>query len=106
MSNKDSSPPKKRPGFSEKLIQEIGKKEGRKLKARREAERNAWFWLGMFGLVGWSVAIPTVIGVAIGLWIDTRWPSRYAWTLMFLFIGAVLGCLNAWYWIKRESRHD
>jgi ATP synthase protein I len=84
----------------------IGVKEARKLKARREANRDVWFGLGMFGLVGWSVAIPTLIGVAAGIWIDVTWPSRFSWTLMLLFIGVVLGCLNAWYWVKRESRNS
>ncbi len=106
MSDKDDKREIKGKGISEKLIQQIGQKEARKLKARREEERNAWFWLGMFGLVGWAVAIPTVLGVALGVWIDTKWPSQYAWTLMFLLIGVVLGCFNAWYWIKRESRDD
>ncbi|HSF29120.1 MAG TPA: AtpZ/AtpI family protein [Candidatus Tectomicrobia bacterium] len=88
----------------EELIQQVGAKEERKLKARGERNHDVWFWLGMFGLVGWSVALPTVIGVALGVWIDKSWPSRFSWTLMLLFIGVALGCMNAWYWIKRESR--
>ena len=60
----------------------------------------------MFGLVGWSVAIPTVLGVVVGIWIDVTWPSRFSWTLMLRFIGITLGCLNAGYWVTRESRHD
>ena len=53
----------------------MGTKEDRKIKARRERDRSAWFGLGMFGLVGWSVAIPTLIGVALGWWIDHRFPG-------------------------------
>lgn len=87
----------------ENLRNTIAAKETRKLKARREANRDVWFGLGMFGLVGWSVSIPTLLGVAIGIWIDVTWPSRFSWTLMLLFVGIGLGCLNAWYWIKRES---
>ena len=60
----------------------------------------------MFGLVGWSVALPTVLFIALGAWIDSRFPSRHSWTLMLLFVGVVIGCLNAWFWIKRESRDD
>jgi ATP synthase protein I len=89
-----------------RLIQKIGIKEDRKMKARREKDRGVWFGLGMFGLVGWSVAIPTVIGIGLGIWIDTKWPSQYSWTLMFLIIGVLVGCLNAWYWVKRESKED
>jgi ATP synthase protein I len=87
----------------EELARKIGAKESRKLRAQREQDRGVWFGLGMFGLVGWSVAIPTLIFIALGVWIDNTWPSRYSWTLMMLFVGVVLGCLNAWFWVKRES---
>ena len=89
-----------------RLIEKIGDKEDRKMKARQEKDRGVWFGLGMFGLVGWSVAIPTVIGIAVGIWIDAKWPSSYSWTLMFLVIGVIVGCLNAWYWVRRESKRD
>jgi ATP synthase protein I len=86
--------------------EKIAGKEARKVEARRRKNRGIWFGLGMFGLVGWSVAIPTLIGVAIGLWIDKTWPSRYSWTLMLLIVGVALGCFNAWQWVKRESRDE
>lgn len=95
---------KKKP--SDRFREEVGAKENRKLKAERRKDQDLWFGLGMFGLVGWSVALPTLLGVAIGIWIDTRWPSRYSWTLMCLFIGVIVGCLNAWFWVKRESRRE
>ena len=90
----------------EDLEKQVGAKESRKMKGRSEKDRSIWFGLGMFGLIGWSVAIPTLIGVAVGIWIDTTWPSRFSWTLMLLFIGVISGCVNAWYWVKRESRRE
>jgi len=86
----------------EALGRDVGAKEARKLKARRERYRGVWFGLGMFGMVGWSVALPLLAALALGIWIDSRWPSRFSWTLMLLFVGIVLGCLNAWHWIARE----
>ena len=83
--------------------QKIELKAERKLKARRK-KKSVWFGLRMFGMVGWSVAIPTLIGVGIGLWIDTHITSPYSWTLMLLFVGVILGCFNAWYWIEKESQ--
>jgi ATP synthase protein I len=80
--------------------------ERRKMKAREEGDRGVWFGLGMFGLVGWAVAVPTLIGTAVGLWLDKQLESTRSWTLMLLVIGVILGCLNAWFWVKRESRHD
>jgi ATP synthase protein I len=84
----------------------VRRREQRKLKARREKDRSVWFGLGVFGIVGWSVVIPTLAGIALGVWIDTRSDSPYAWTLMLLFVGLAVGCLNAWYWVRQESRHD
>ena len=78
-------------------------KQQRRLWARRARIRDVWFGLGMFGLVGWSVAVPAVAGVAIGIWIDATWPGRVSWTLTLLFVGVVLGCLNAWRWLNREG---
>lgn len=58
----------------------------------------------MYGLVGWSVVMPTLLGVAAGLWVDSRWPSRFSWTLMLMLGGLLLGCWNAWYWVSLEQR--
>ena len=84
---------------------QIVRKSDRKIKARKEAS-NIWSGLRMFGMVGWSVAIPSVLGIALGVWIDRHTNSQYSWTLMFLFIGVALGCFNAWYWISKESSRD
>jgi ATP synthase protein I len=104
MANDRSLENKKKSGDG--FIETVGTKENRKIRARQEEDRGVWFGLGMFGLVGWAVAIPTLIGIAVGIWIDKRWPSPYSWTLMLLVIGVVVGCLNAWYWVRRESRRD
>ncbi|BCX87846.1 ATP synthase protein I [Methylomarinovum tepidoasis] len=89
-----------------RLLREVDKKVRRRLKAEREGRRGLWFGLGMFGLVGWSVAIPTLLGIALGWWLDRRFPGPPSWTLTFLFLGVALGCYNAWQWIRRESRRD
>lgn len=86
------------------FVEKIGTKEVRKVKARRKKGQGIWFGLGMIGTIGWSIAVPTLIGVALGIWIDKRWPSRISWTLTFLFVGLVLGCINAYYWVKRELK--
>lgn len=89
-----------------KFTDTVGDKEDRKIRARRWADEGLWFWVGMFGLVGWSVAIPTLIGIGVGIWVDQTWPSKVSWTLMLMFVGVACGCATAWYWVKRESRRD
>lgn len=85
------------------LSRKVGEKEARKLRARRHKDRSIWFGLGMFGVIGWSIVIPTLIGLAIGLWIDRTWPSPFSFTLMLLLAGLIIGCLNAWRWIVFEG---
>ena len=84
--------------------QEVGAKAARKLKARRNATQGVWFGLGMMGLVGWSVVVPTLLGAALGIWLDNRHPGSYSWTLMLLVIGLVIGCLNAWHWVDKQDK--
>ena len=90
----------------ERMSDEIGRDAERKLKARGERQKGVWFGLGMFGIVGWSIVVPTLLGVLLGIWLDERYAGEISWTLTFLFLGLILGCLNAWYWIKGESQND
>ena len=81
---------------------QVGAQAARKLKAKERATKSIWFGLGMSGLIGWSVTVPTLIGVALGHWADQRFPSPYSWTLMLMLIGLIVGCLNAWHWVESE----
>ncbi|MDQ2088944.1 AtpZ/AtpI family protein [Marimonas arenosa] len=83
--------------------EEISRRAKRKLAAKKRRARNPFYGLGMFGLVGWSVAIPTLAGTALGLWIDAQAETERSWTLIGLLAGVTLGCFNAWYWISKES---
>ena len=84
----------------------IAAKEERRISARKEKDHSLLFGLSIFGIVGWSVVIPTLVGIALGIWLDGRWPSRFSWTLMLLFGGLILGCLNAWYWVSHVSKNE
>lgn len=86
------------------LAEQVGQRASRKLRARRGGPPGVWFGLGMMGLIGWSVAVPTLLGAALGLWLDQRYPGGRAWTLALLVAGLTLGCLNAWHWVSREDR--
>jgi ATP synthase protein I len=85
----------------------VGRKATRRLRAQDREDRSIFYWLGMFGMVGWAVAVPTLAGIALGIWLDRTWPAAEAsWTLTFLLLGVGLGVLNAWYWVRRESGGD
>jgi ATP synthase protein I len=84
--------------------QQIGAQAARMLKAQRAGTKSVWFGLGMSGLIGWTVTVPTLIGAALGIWVDDHYPSTYSWTLMLLLAGLFLGCLNAWHWVASEYK--
>jgi ATP synthase protein I len=88
----------------ENLASQVGEKAKRKLKARRNPAPGVWFGLGMMGLIGWSVVIPTLAGAALGLWLDEHYPGRHAWTLALLVAGLTIGCFNAWHWVDKEDK--
>lgn len=98
-----SKHPEKPQHPEDEFTESVGRKEQSRIRAakRRRAE-SVWFGLGTFGIVGWSVTVPAVIMIFIGIWIDVRYASRYSWTLMFLVAGIGLGALNAWLWVERQ----
>ncbi len=86
------------------LAAAVGAKAARKLKAQRNPTPGVWFGLGMMGLIGWSVVVPTLLGAALGLWIDKQFPGSHSWALALLVAGLTLGCFNAWHWVAKEER--
>ena len=90
--------------MNEELAQQVGAKAARKLRARRDGSPGVWFGLGMMGLIGWSVAVPTLLGAALGLWLDERHAGSHSWTLALLVAGLCIGCLNAWHWVAKEDK--
>ncbi|MFW6286483.1 MAG: AtpZ/AtpI family protein [Candidatus Sumerlaeota bacterium] len=90
----------------EAFSSEAERKQRRKITGRREKGKSPWFWFGMMGTVGWSVAIPAVVGTLIGVWIDKRFGGTKSWALMGLAAGMTLGILVAWGWVKQSSEID
>ena len=82
---------------------EVGAKAARKLKAQRSPP-HVWLGLGMMGLIGWSVVVPTLLGAAAGVWLDKWHAGGHSWTLALLVAGLVVGCLNAWHWVAKEDQ--
>ena len=103
MSDQPDKTSKNEPSFAG----EIEAKAARKIKARKSTQ-GVWFGLGMMGLVGWSVVVPTLLGAALGIWLDNHHPGKHPWTLSLLVVGLAVGCLNAWHWVAKEDKamHD
>ncbi len=82
----------------------VSRKAARKLKARRNSGSGVWFGLGVMGLIGWSVAVPTLLGAALGIWLDSHHPGAHPWTLALLMGGLTIGCFIAWHWVVQQDK--
>src|SRR5580698_11013501 len=94
----------KSPTGDEKFPRDVGAQETRMLRARHRGVVGLWSGFGLFGVIGWSVAAPTLLGVLLGTWLDKHRPGAHSWTLSLLIAGLSLGCANAWYWVARQSQ--
>ena len=81
----------------------VGDKEERKLQAQR-GKKSVWAGLGLFGMIGWSIVVPTILGAALGMWLDKHYKNDFSWTLSLLVAGLMLGCLIAWNWVQKENK--
>jgi ATP synthase protein I len=87
----------------DELASRIQDRQQRMLRSRAERDRDFWHSVATLGVIGWSVVLPTLLGIAAGIWLDQRWPERFSWTLMLLTVGLTLGCVHAWGRIRRDS---
>ena len=69
---------------------------------RKEEESSLWQYLGLLGMVGWSIAVPVALGALAGRWIDSAYETGDAWTFGLLLLGLGVGCFNAWRSLTRE----
>ena len=86
------------------LAERVGAKVERKQAAQRNPAPGVWFGLGMMGLIGWSVVVPTLLGAALGVWLDQHYGGTHSWTLALLVAGLAIGCFNAWNWVVKEDQ--
>ncbi len=80
----------------------ISSKQKHKLKSQQMG-RSAWTGLQVFGIIGWSVVVPALLGTASGIWLDRKYPQTFSWTLTLLLGGLTAGCIIAWQWLEKEN---
>jgi len=79
-------------------------RQRRRIEAARGKEgQSFWAYVGLIGTVGWSVVVPMVMGVFLGMWLDRRYGTGSKWTLGLLVFGLAIGCFNAWRSITKEQ---
>ena len=84
------------PENHEKLGQAVRKRRSRRDLWQREGERSLGQNLAMIGALGWTIVVPTLLGIFVGRWLDRTFQSGIFWTLGLLVAGLAAGCTFAW----------
>jgi ATP synthase protein I len=50
----------------------------------------------MIGVLGWTIVLPTLLGLFAGRWLDRQFHMGIFWTLGLLVVGLTIGCMLAW----------
>ena len=84
------------PENHERLGQAVRKRQERRELWQREGERSLGQNLAMIGALGWTIVVPTLLGIFAGRWLDRTFHSGIFWTLGLLVAGLAAGCTFAW----------
>lgn len=80
----------------ETFVSEVDTRRRRREEYEREGDSSFWQSVGMMGTIGWSVSVPTALGVLLGRWIDGRLESAHVFMVFFMLAGLITGCVTAW----------
>jgi ATP synthase protein I len=78
------------------LGEAVRTRQERRARFEREGERSIGQNLAMIGALGWTIVLPTLIGIFAGRWLDRQFNMGIFWTLALLAAGLALGCTLAW----------
>jgi ATP synthase protein I len=87
----------------DKSAKDIGNQAKRMKNARDNPGPSPLRGISTFGMIGWSIALPTVGGAFVGLWLEKIAPQKFSWTVALILGGIVLGSAIAWAWIDKEG---
>ena len=84
------------PDNHEKLSEAVKTRQERRELWARERERSLGQNLAMIGVLGWTIVLPTLLGLFAGRWLDRTFHMGIFWTLGLLVAGLAAGCVLAW----------
>ncbi len=84
------------PDNHERLSDAVKTRQERRERWQREGERSIGQNLAMIGVLGWTIVLPTLLGLFAGRWLDRQFHMGIFWTLGLLVVGLAAGCMLAW----------
>ncbi len=84
------------PDNHERLSDAVKTRQERRERWQREGERSIGQNIAMIGVLGWTIVLPTLLGLFAGRWLDRQFHMGIFWTLGLLVVGLAAGCMLAW----------
>ena len=85
-----------KPENQQNLSEAVKTRQERRALWQREGERSIGQNLAMIGVLGWTIVLPTLLGLFAGRWLDRQFHMGIFWTLGLLVAGLAAGCMLAW----------
>lgn len=92
--------------LDDKSPDKIGQQAKRMQEAQQHPVESPLRGVSVFGMIGWSIAVPTVLGAFLGMWLDKTQDSTFSWTIALILGGLTLGILIAWSWMDKERNRQ
>jgi len=78
----------------------------RERRSQEEPEPSLGARLGQIGILGWTIVVPTLLGLVLGHWLDRYFNTGVFFSAPLLMAGAAIGLWSAWKWMHRQTRRD
>ncbi len=90
------------PELPDGMAEAVRKQQERRKRWRSEGEPSVMRFVGQIGILGWIIVAPTLIGLFIGRWLDTRFGSGIFWSATLLLLGVTAGFWSGWRWMHKQ----
>lgn len=102
------TPPANKDDAEDRVARAAKSAANREARGRAEPEPSLASRLGQIGILGWTIVVPTLLGLFIGRWLDRFFATRVFFSAPLLMIGAAAGLWSAWKWMHRQqgNHHD
>jgi ATP synthase protein I len=87
---------------SDPLAEAARRAAEREEEIRRNPEPSLGARLGQIGILGWTIVLPALMGLALGRWLDQKFASGVFYSAPLVMLGAGLGLWLAWRWMSRQ----
>jgi len=84
------------PNDTDNLAKAVRRKQARALRHKVEGDDSIAHGLAWIGALGWTIAMPSLLGAFAGRWLDHILASKALWTSALLVVGLASGCAMAW----------